>query len=79
MLTVNRKEELIKELESILTEEIKCAIESPIYEQIRTFCPRISPEKACENLKKGIYRCDVLVKIVKLAQEYKNYYDFISE
>lgn len=76
---MDRKEQLIIELESILTEEINCAIQSPVYEQIRSSCPRVSIEKACENLKKEIYRCNVLAKIVKLAEEYKNYYDYVSE
>lgn len=76
---MDNKQELVKKIEQILSEELNDTSFCPLYEQIKSLYPQISIEKICTNINKELSEFDAFIEIVKLAQQYKECCDYIME
>ena len=76
---MDKKQEFVKELEQILSEELNNTSSNPIYEQIKSLYPQISIKKICDNIYKELSEFNAFIEIVKLAQQYKECCDYILE
>ena len=76
---MDKKQEFVKELEQILSEELNNTSSNPIYEQIKSLYPQISIKKICDNIDKELSEFNAFIEIVKLAQQYKECCDYILE
>lgn len=76
---MDKFQDLVNEIDRILSEEMNNVIAHPLYNQIKSLYPQSSATEISYNIKKELLKFNNFIKTLNLAYEYKELCDYIAE